>query len=134
MDDQKDYLEFLQEYPSLNVPLDVFLHVVPKLSHSPRYYTISSSSQVQKNMISITVVISNAQKPRGRVYNGIVTNYLAKLKPSKKTMICCFVRPSTFRLPRNLSTPIIMVGPGTGIAPFRAFIQEATQYQSAKGS
>ena len=145
--DQKSILEVLEELPNMDVPFLDFLEFCPKLQ--PRFYTISSSSLVSPKQVSITVALSTHQKPRGRVYNGIATTYLCSLKPGKD-QVCVFLRPSTFRLPKPKRTfvngsptpspdgspnpaaspstpmlpPVIMVGPGTGVAPFRAFVQE----------
>lgn len=141
--DQRSIFEVLEELPNMEVPFLDFLEICPKLQ--PRFYTISSSSLVSPKQVSITVALSTHMKPRGRVYNGIATTYLCGLKPGKD-QCCVFLRPSTFRLPKPKRTfvngsptgadgsggaqstsvlpPIIMVGPGTGVAPFRAFLQE----------
>ena len=71
LDDQKDYLEILLEYPSMNIPLDALIHLIPKLVAVPRYYTISSSSYKNPDTISINVVLAKALKKRNRVYKGI---------------------------------------------------------------
>lgn len=63
--------------------------------------------------------------PTGRVNKGVTTSWLKEKHPSDPPCyVPIFVRKSQFRLPTRPSIPIIMVGPGTGIAPFRAFIQE----------
>ncbi|KAF1944367.1 NADPH-cytochrome P450 reductase [Clathrospora elynae] len=114
----------------------------------PRYYSISSSSLVQKDKISITAIVESIEKP-GAPYalKGVTTNYLLALKqkqhgdpnpdphnlnysitgPRNKydgIHVPVHVRHSNFKLPSDPSKPIIMVGPGTGVAPFRGFIQE----------
>lgn len=114
----------------------------------PRYYSISSSSLVQKDQISITAVVESIEKPGAPyVLKGVTTNYLLALKqkqhgdpnpdphgldyaitgPRNKydgIHVPIHVRHSNFKLPSDPSKPIIMVGPGTGVAPFRGFIQE----------
>lgn len=122
--DQKNMVELFEEFPSLNVPFAHFLEFAPKLV--PRFYTISSSALTDPNVIGATVSVLHSQKPRDRMYHGVTTNFLAGMKEGQQ--VACFVRASSFRLPkRNLhTTPIIMCGPGTGIAPFRAFLQEFT--------
>jgi NADPH-ferrihemoprotein reductase len=114
----------------------------------PRYYSISSSSLVQKDKISITAIVESIEKP-GAPYalKGVTTNYLLALKqkqhgdpnpdphglqynitgPRNKydgVHVPVHVRHSNFKLPSDPSKPIVMVGPGTGVAPFRGFIQE----------
>lgn len=120
-EDKKNWLEVLEECPALDLPFDVFLHIVPKLSPWPRYYTISSSSNANPRHVSVTVTAAPTKKKRGRVYNGICSTYLLNL--SVGSPVCAFIKPSSFRLPKD--RPVIMVGPGTGVAPFRAFWQEA---------
>ena len=105
--------QLFERYSSLNVPFSSFVELCPYLQ--PRYYTISSSSNAQPDRISITASV---------LQGGVATNYLAGLSVKKGHKAPVFVRPSSFRLPRNPSLPIIMVGPGTGIAPFMGFIQE----------
>ncbi len=146
MRDEKSLLEVLLQLPALEIPFVDLLELCPKIQ--PRFYTISSSSLVQPKQVAITVALSTHQKPRGRVYHGLATTYLCGLKG--KDQACVFIRPSTFRLPKPKRTfaaipaagsaaaggapsgltstsvlpPIVMVGPGTGVAPFRAFVQE----------
>jgi NADPH-ferrihemoprotein reductase len=118
------------------------------LKIQPRYYSISSSSLVQKDKISITAIVESLEKPGApHVLKGVTTNYLLALKqkqhgdpnpdphglqyaitgPRNKydgIHVPVHVRHSNFKLPSDPSKPIIMVGPGTGVAPFRGFIQE----------
>jgi len=104
--------DLFHSFPSLDVSFPIFAEVCPKLQ--PRFYTISSSSLAQPNAVSITMSV---------LQGGVCTNYLASLRRDRdKAPI--FVRPSTFRLPKQISTPIVMIGPGTGLAPFKGFLQE----------
>lgn len=129
-----------------NVPFSILIEGIPKIQ--PRYYSISSSSLVQKEKISITAVVEEITVPGGEhVVRGVTTNYLLALKqkqhgdphpdphgltyaitgPRNKydgIHVPVHVRHSNFKLPSDPSKPIIMVGPGSGVAPFRGFIQE----------
>ncbi|CAN0427159.1 unnamed protein product, partial [Scytosiphon promiscuus] len=130
----------LERFPSLSMELDHFLHVVPHLH--PRYYTISSSSSVSPSRVHITVALLEQERSKGRVYRGICSSFLSALRPLDEGVVreangvgskCrVFVRESTFRLPVDSSTPIIMIGPGTGVAPMRALLQERA-WQKANG-
>lgn len=130
-EDQKSLFEVLMEFPSVRPPMEHFLEFAPKLL--PRFYTISSSSRAQPTKISVTSSLLFGSKPRGREFKGVCTHYLKSLKPGQR--VCVFVRNSTFRLPRKLATtPIIMCGPGTGLAPFRGFLQEFTHLKHKDGT
>ncbi|KAJ4412986.1 hypothetical protein N0V82_008625 [Gnomoniopsis sp. IMI 355080] len=128
------------------VPFSAFIEGINKLQ--PRYYSISSSALVQPKKISITAIVEKQQLPgRDEPFYGVATNYLLALKqkqngdpspePFGQTYEICgprnkydgvhvpvHVRHSNFKLPSDPSKPIIMIGPGTGVAPFRGFIQE----------
>jgi NADPH-ferrihemoprotein reductase len=73
--------------------------------------------------------VLSEKRQDGSEFKGVCTNYLADLVDNGK--IRAFVRESTFRLPADASKPIIMIGPGTGIAPMRALLQERS-YQKSK--
>eukprot|EP00455_Lapot_gusevi_P010460 TRINITY_DN1472_c0_g1_i6.p1 TRINITY_DN1472_c0_g1~~TRINITY_DN1472_c0_g1_i6.p1 ORF type:complete len:654 (+),score=255.01 TRINITY_DN1472_c0_g1_i6:90-2051(+) len=119
--DGKNIVDVLEAFPSIQVPFPVFLEYCPRLQ--PRYYTIASSSKVHSSSIHITVSVVRQVLPSGRVFSGVCSSFLAGLRAGRDRVVV-HVRPSTFRLPRVLSTPVIMVGPGTGVAPFRAFWHE----------
>jgi NADPH-ferrihemoprotein reductase len=136
------------------VPFSLLIEGLNKLQ--PRYYSISSSSMVQKDKISITAVVESVRLPgASHMVKGVTTNYLLALKqkqngdpspdphgltysitgPRNKydgIHVPVHVRHSNFKLPSDPSKPIIMVGPGTGVAPFRGFIQERAAL-AAKG-
>lgn len=129
-----------------DIPFSAFIEGLNKVQ--PRYYSISSSSLVQKQKISITAVVESMEIPgRADALKGVTTNYLLALKqkqhgdphpdphgltyeitgPRNKydgVHVPVHVRHSNFKLPSDPSKPVIMVGPGTGVAPFRAFVQE----------
>ncbi|PFB13692.1 bifunctional cytochrome P450/NADPH--P450 reductase [Bacillus cereus] len=115
-------LELLERYPACEMEFSNFIELLPALR--PRYYSISSSPRVTEKKVSITVsvVADNAWSGNG-TYKGIASTYLAQLKEGDS--ITCFISNSQsgFELPKSPKTPIIMVGPGTGIAPFRGFLQ-----------
>jgi len=106
--------------PSIEMPLEHFISVCPRLH--PRYYTISSSSTLHPNSIHATVSVLKDMRKDGSMFKGVCSNYLADVVENGK--VRAFVRDSTFRLPSDASKPIIMIGPGTGIAPMRALLQE----------
>ncbi len=98
---------------------------------APRLYSISSSPRAHPGQVHLTVAAVRYES-HSRTRKGVASTFLADRVGSDATM-GVFVQPSHgFKLPRNPDVPIIMVGPGTGIAPFRAFLEER-QATGAKG-
>jgi cytochrome P450 / NADPH-cytochrome P450 reductase len=120
---RKSILDLLDELPSCALPFDVFLDLLPPLR--PRYYSISSSPLVTADTCSLTVGVVEDMATSGHgMFRGVCSSYLAA-QPVGAT-VYGFIRKPTipFRPPDNPHVPMIMVGPGTGVAPFRGFIQE----------
>ncbi|KGI68727.1 bifunctional nitrate reductase/sulfite reductase flavoprotein subunit alpha [Mycolicibacterium rufum] len=90
---------------------------------TPRQYSISSSPLVSPHEVQLTVSVVRYRGPDGSPRGGVGSTYLADLADG--TPVPVFLQRSPhFRPPQDARTPMIMVGPGTGIAPFRAFLQE----------
>jgi len=120
--DGRGLTEVLQEFRSATPPLGALLELVPKLT--PRYYTISSSPAADAASCHLTVKVLREpmrNAPR-RLKVGVCSTQLETLTAGCRAVV--FVRPSAFRLPADMATPLVMVGPGTGVAPFRALLQE----------
>jgi NADPH-ferrihemoprotein reductase len=115
-------IDLLKLCPSLSIPLEHFIGLCHFLL--PRFYTIASSSCVFPKQVHLTVAVTEYKRKDGSTFNGVCSTHLASLKPSNNGMVTIFNRPSTFRLPDDCKKPIIMIGPGTGVAPMRALLQE----------
>jgi len=128
----RSVIQILKEFKSIQVPLEHFLEVTPRMQ--PRYYSISSSPNKFTNTVHLTAVVLEYESPIKRKIKGVATSWLSKNRPdlekSLTPKIPAFIRKSNFKLPPSVSTPIIMVGPGTGLAPFRGFLQECEYRRS----
>jgi sulfite reductase (NADPH) flavoprotein alpha-component len=127
--DQREFLDLLEEFPSARFAPAAFLELLRKLQ--PRLYSIASSPALHPHEVHLTVAVVRYQtNERPRV--GVCSTYLADRAPLHEPVVPVFVSHSHFGLPPDDAQDIIMVGPGTGIAPFRAFVQERLA-RGAKG-
>jgi len=114
-----EVIDFLAEHPSIKVTPQEFVDVLAKLQ--PRLYSIASSLNAFPDQVHLTVDVVRYTS-HGRVRGGVCSTFLADR--AENVPIPVFPNASKFRLPEDPNTPIIMVGPGTGIAPFRAYLQD----------
>jgi sulfite reductase (NADPH) flavoprotein alpha-component len=117
----REIIDFLLESPGVRFKPEEFVSLLKKLQ--PRLYSIASSLKAHPEEVHLTVDTVRYET-HGRKRKGVCSNFLAE-RAGKETPVPVFIQVSKhFRVPENGDRPIIMVGPGTGIAPFRAFLEE----------
>jgi len=117
----REFIDLLVEFPSAKLTPDDLVAHLRKLM--PRLYSIASSGIVHPTRPHLTVAIVR-YTTNGRKREGVCSTFLSDRVPVGTTGVPVFVAPSHFRLPAAPAVDCIMVGPGTGVAPFRAFLQE----------
>lgn len=126
----RDTLDLLLQFPEMEFSAAEFLALLKPLQH--RAYSISSSSKKFPDSVHLTVA-SVRYHSHNREHKGVCSTFLADLVDADTEVKIFFQPNKTFRVPEDNSLPMIMVGPGTGIAPFRAFLQER-EMRNATGS
>ncbi|RYO39513.1 Sulfite reductase [NADPH] flavoprotein component [Alternaria arborescens] len=126
--DTVTYADILLEFPSAHPSFHDIVRIVSPMKR--REYSIASAQHVTPNSVSLLIVTVNWVDPKGRDRFGQATRYLNSLKIGSPVTVS--VKPSVMKLPSKTTAPIIMAGLGTGLAPFRAFVQERA-YQKQQG-
>ncbi len=119
--EDRDIIDFLAKFPLQDVTVEELFEQLGKLQ--PRLYSIASSPRKHPDEIHLTVGVVTLEVD-GRMRKGVCSTYLADRIADQETVPTFVQATKTFRLPDDGDTPIIMIGPGTGIAPFIAFLQD----------
>ena len=115
----RELIDLFKEYPQGEISVENFVGLLRPMP--PRLYSIASSLTAHPEEVHLTVAVVRYDT-YGRKRKGVCSSYLAERVGDS---IPCYFHPNkNFKLPDDTEKPIIMVGPGTGIAPFRAFIEE----------
>jgi cytochrome P450/NADPH-cytochrome P450 reductase len=123
LDKRVSVLDLLEEFPACELPFGLFLELLPPMK--PRRYSISSSPLDAADRCSLTVAVVDAPALSGRGrYRGTCSSYLTGVEPGTRIHAVLREPHAPFRPPEDPSVPVVMVGAGTGLAPFRGFIQE----------
>ena len=120
------FADILEEFPSAKPSLPDLIKLIPPIKR--REYSIASSQRVHPTSVHLLVVEVNWRDQKNRDRYGQCTRYLSRLPVGAKVTVS--VKPSVMKLPADDMTPIIMAGLGTGLAPFRAFVQERALQKS----
>lgn len=118
---QREFIDLLEEFPGAKLAPQELVDLMRRLM--PRLYSIASSPLMYPGQVHLTVAPVRYES-NGRRRYGVCSTFLADRATRRKTPIPVFVAESHFGLPEDLTKDVIMIGPGTGVAPFRAFMQE----------
>ncbi|MGG3279329.1 assimilatory sulfite reductase (NADPH) flavoprotein subunit [Paenibacillus solani] len=119
--DERDLLDLVQDYGLQHLPASDFVSILRKIP--ARLYSIASSSKAFPDEVHITVR-SVRYEAHGRQRYGVCSVQMAERLEAGDSLPVYIQHNPNFKLPENPDTPIIMIGPGTGVAPFRAFLGE----------
>lgn len=130
---KRSILETMMDFPNTikNIKFQSLFDLIPPIK--PRSFSIASACSSHPNEIHLIVGVVSYKTNMRRARLGLCSNFLARMKPvdpfGPASELCSsrlryFIRRSSFKLPHDHSVPVVMIGPGLGIAPFRGFIEE----------
>lgn len=122
------YADILLEFPSAHPSFHDIVQIVNPMKR--REYSIASCQKVTPNSVALMIVVVGWVDPKGRDRFGQATRFLNKLKVGAQVTVS--IKPSVMKLPPKSTQPLIMAGLGTGLAPFRAFVQHRA-WEKAQG-
>jgi len=123
-DETVTYADLLTRYPTKKLSLDYLLDHIPRIK--PRLYSIASASEMHGEMLHLCIVKNDWTTPSGAYHVGLCTNYLQALSRdgAPVDLVASRVNGAGITIPETNAHPCVMVGLGTGIAPFRAMVQD----------
>eukprot|EP01087_Luapelamoeba_hula_P000306 TRINITY_DN10206_c0_g1_i1.p1 TRINITY_DN10206_c0_g1~~TRINITY_DN10206_c0_g1_i1.p1 ORF type:complete len:1099 (+),score=207.08 TRINITY_DN10206_c0_g1_i1:243-3539(+) len=114
------FADVLREFDSVHPEIEELVNMIPRIKM--RVYSVASSQKLHPTNIQLLIVTHDWTTPSGAIKRGQCTRYLETVRPGD--IITCALKPSVMKLPASPESPVIMAGLGTGLAPFRAFIEE----------
>ncbi len=128
---RRSLIDLLEDYPNCQPPLDVFLSLIPELR--PRFYSIASAPDGSDQLSLVVGVVEGPARSGHGTYRGTCSNFLAA-QPPGATLFGFVRRPGIpFWPPEDPAVPMIMVATGTGLAPFRGFLQQREAQGESQG-
>lgn len=118
---QQSVLDIVEAQPDIDISFSVYLSMLPPMRI--RQYSISSSPLADPTIASITFSLAEDKNGSG-AHPGVATHYLSSLKPGSVAQVSIRKSPAPFHPPSDPLTPILMICAGTGLAPFRGFVQD----------
>jgi len=122
----REFVDFAKEFPGIVTEPQQLFNILSRLT--PRMYSIASSQLAHPNEVHTTVRVVR-YNAHGAERQGVASGHMGERAPVGSTLPIFLHENKAFRLPEDSNAPVIMIGPGTGIAPFRAFLEE----RQAKG-
>ncbi|XP_021759986.1 NADPH-dependent diflavin oxidoreductase 1-like isoform X2 [Chenopodium quinoa] len=119
--ERRTVLEVLEDFPSVQMPFEWLIQLTPPLKS--RAFSISSSSVAHPNEVHLTVSVVTWTTPYKRKRSGLCSKWLAALDPQQGVFVPVWFQKGLLPVP-SPSLPLILIGPGTGCAPFRGFVAE----------
>jgi sulfite reductase (NADPH) flavoprotein alpha-component len=125
----REFIDLISDFPGIIKQPQELFNILQRLT--PRMYSIASSNIAHPNEVHMTVRVVRYSSV-GRERQGVTSGLLGERAPVGSSLPVFLHENNAFRLPEDTEAPIIMIGPGTGIAPFRAFLEER-QVLGSKG-
>ena len=117
----REFIDLVKEFPGIVKQPQELFNILQRLT--PRMYSIASSQAAHADQVHTTVRVVR-YTAHGHDRQGIASGHMGERAPVGATMPIFLHENNAFRLPEDTNAPVIMIGPGTGIAPFRAFLEE----------
>src|ERR1700761_9559541 len=117
----REFVDLVKDFPGIVTEPQQLFNILQRLT--PRMYSISSSLLAHPNEVHTTVRVIR-YNAHGAERQGVCSGHLGERAPVGSTMPIFLHENNAFRLPQDADAPVIMIGPGTGIAPFRAFLEQ----------
>ena len=127
---RRSITEVFVDFPAIRPPLDYLLDLVPRMR--PRAFSIASAPAARPGQLHLAVAVVEYKTVFPLPREGLCSMALSKRTPVG-TQLPIWIQPSTLRLPRLASTPVLLICTGTGLAPFRAFIEERAHQRAQDG-
>ncbi|KAA8900487.1 hypothetical protein FN846DRAFT_899758 [Sphaerosporella brunnea] len=129
---RRSLLEVLQEFNTIRIPLSRLIELIPRMRS--RQFSIASAAATDPQQLDLLVAIVNYKTVIKKTRRGVCTRFLASLRPGEDKVALCFHRGALALQESDLRKPVVLIAPGTGLAPMRALLQHRLAYGANGGN